>query len=158
MRPCLQKLVCYLISMSLCMFYNFSHCWFVVLLHCGQIEHKILLQISYSWYLCWGSHCCKKTPWPNNSYKRKHWNGDSLQFQKFSPLSSWWRAWQHLDRHGAREGAELYILIWKQPGRDSLQRLLWWFVYPWTREWHHLKVWPCWNRCDLVGMGVSLWV
>ena len=19
-------------------------------------------------------------------------------------------------------------------------------------------VWPCWNRCDLVGMGVSLWV
>jgi len=27
-----------------------------------------------------------------------------------------------------------------------------------TREWHHLKVWPCWNRCDLVGMGVSLWV
>jgi hypothetical protein len=35
---------------------------------------------------------------------------------------------------------------------------LWWFVYPWTREWHHLKVWPCWNRCDLVGMGVSLWV
>jgi hypothetical protein len=31
-------------------------------------------------------------------------------------------------------------------------------VYPWTREWHHLKVWPCWNRCDLVGMGVSLWV
>jgi hypothetical protein len=35
---------------------------------------------------------------------------------------------------------------------------LWWFVYPWTRERHHLKVWPCWNRCDLVGMGVSLWV
>ena len=35
-----------------------------------------------------------------------------------------------------------------------------------TREWdvmvcislHHLKLWPCWNRCDLVGMGVSLWV
>ena len=25
-----------------------------------------------------------------------------------------------------------------------------------TREWHHLEVWPCWNRCDLVGMGVSL--
>ena len=38
------------------------------------------------------------------------------------------------------------------------QRSLWWFVYPWTRVWHHLKVWPCWNRCDLVGMGVSLWV
>ena len=39
-----------------------------------------------------------------------------------------------------------------------------------TREWNvmvcisfdqgvaPLKVWPCWNRCDLVGMGVSLWV
>ena len=26
------------------------------------------------------------------------------------------------------------------------------------QEWHYLKVWPCWNRCDLVGMGVSLWV
>jgi hypothetical protein len=25
-------------------------------------------------------------------------------------------------------------------------------------EWHHLKMWPSWNRCDLVGMGVSLWV
>jgi hypothetical protein len=33
---------------------------------------------------------------------------------------------------------------------------LWWFVYSW--EWHHLKMWPCWNRCDLVGIGVSLWV
>jgi hypothetical protein len=35
---------------------------------------------------------------------------------------------------------------------------MWWFVYPWTREWHHLKVWPCWNRCDLVGMGVTVGV
>jgi hypothetical protein len=33
-----------------------------------------------------------------------------------------------------------------------------WFVYSWTTEWHHLEVWPCWNRCDLVGVGVSLWV
>jgi hypothetical protein len=39
----------------------------------------------------------------------------------------------------------------------ALQGTLW-FVYLWTREWHHLKVWPCWNRYDLVGMGVSLWV
>jgi hypothetical protein len=23
---------------------------------------------------------------------------------------------------------------------------------------HHLEVWPCWNMCDLVGVGVSLWV
>ena len=36
--------------------------------------------------------------------------------------------------------------------------ILWWFVYSWAREWQHLKVWPCWNRCDLVGVGVSLWV
>jgi hypothetical protein len=35
---------------------------------------------------------------------------------------------------------------------------MWWFVYSWTTEWHHLEVWPCWNRCDLVGVGVSLWV
>jgi hypothetical protein len=27
-----------------------------------------------------------------------------------------------------------------------------------AREWHHLEVWPCGNRCDLVGIGVSLWV
>ena len=33
-----------------------------------------------------------------------------------------------------------------------------WFVYSCTRGWHHLEVWPCWNRCDLVGVGVSLWV
>ena len=25
-------------------------------------------------------------------------------------------------------------------------------------RWHHLEVWPCWNRCDLVEVGVSLWV
>jgi hypothetical protein len=31
-------------------------------------------------------------------------------------------------------------------------------LYSCTREWHHLEVWPCWNRCDLVGVGVSLWV
>jgi hypothetical protein len=35
---------------------------------------------------------------------------------------------------------------------------LWWFVCSWTREWHHLEVWPCWSRCDLFGVGVSLWV
>jgi hypothetical protein len=35
---------------------------------------------------------------------------------------------------------------------------LWWFVYSWAWELHHLEVWPCWNRCDLVGVGVSLWV
>ena len=34
---------------------------------------------------------------------------------------------------------------------------VWWFVYAWLREWQYLKAWPCWNRCGLVGIGVSLW-
>jgi hypothetical protein len=49
---------------------------------------------------------------------------------------------------GIREYFKIIIPAWS----------LWWFVYSWTREWHHLEVWPCWNRCDLVGVGVSLWV
>lgn len=40
----------------------------------------------------------------SNSYKEKHLIGDSLQFQRFSRLSSWWGAWQPVGRHGAREG------------------------------------------------------
>jgi hypothetical protein len=31
---------------------------------------------------------------------------------------------------------------------------IWWFVFAWPREWHYLDVWPCWNRCGLVGVGV----
>ena len=30
---------------------------------------------------------------------------------------------------------------------------MWWFVYSWTREWHHLEVWPCWTRCVTLGVG-----
>ena len=43
-----------------------------------------------------------------NSYKGKHLVGAGLQFQRFRPLSSWWEAWQHAGRHGARgaEGSE----------------------------------------------------
>uniref|UniRef100_A0A0E9UG84 Uncharacterized protein n=1 Tax=Anguilla anguilla TaxID=7936 RepID=A0A0E9UG84_ANGAN len=26
-----------------------------------------------------------------------------------------------------------------------------------TKEWHYLKVWPCWSRCGLVGGSGSLW-
>ena len=49
-------------------------------------------------------------------------------------------------------------------------RLMFSNKYMGTRDWNvmvcisfdqgvaPLKVWPCWNRCDLVGMGVSLWV
>ena len=37
-----------------------------------------------------------------NSYKGKHLIGTGLQFERFSPLSSWWEAWQHTVRHGAK--------------------------------------------------------
>ena len=42
-----------------------------------------------------------------NSYNRKHLIGADLQFQRFSPLSSWWEVWQHAGRHGAG-GAESF--------------------------------------------------
>ena len=44
------------------------------------------------------------------------------------------------------------IFIWdnKNPRIVSL------FVYSWTREWHHLEVWPYWSKYELVGVGVSL--
>jgi hypothetical protein len=35
------------------------------------------------------------------SYKRQHLIGACLQFQRFSPLSSWQEAWQYDSRHGA---------------------------------------------------------
>ena len=25
------------------------------------------------------------------------------------------------------------------------------------RDWPYEKVWPCWSRCGLVGVGVSCW-
>ena len=31
----------------------------------------------------------------DNSYKGQHWIGAGLQVLRFSPLSSWWKAWQH---------------------------------------------------------------
>ena len=40
----------------------------------------------------------------------------------------------------------------------SLLQILGGVMGSWTREWNHLEVWPCWNWCDLVGVGVSLWV
>ena len=36
-----------------------------------------------------------------NSYEGKHFTGAGLQFQRFSPLSSWWEAWRCAGRHGA---------------------------------------------------------
>ena len=39
----------------------------------------------------------------SNSYKGKHFIEAGLQIQRFSPLSSWWEAWEHAGRHGAGE-------------------------------------------------------
>ena len=38
--------------------------------------------------------------------KREHLIGACLQLQSFNTLSSWWQAWWHTGRHGAREVAE----------------------------------------------------
>jgi hypothetical protein len=49
-------------------------------------------------------------PWmlksPFTSLFMRYWIGAGLQFQGFSPLSSWQEARQHPGRHGAGEGAE----------------------------------------------------
>jgi hypothetical protein len=37
-----------------------------------------------------------------NFYKGQYLVGAGLQFQRFSPSSSWWEAWQHPGRHGSR--------------------------------------------------------
>ena len=42
-----------------------------------------------------------------DSYKCKHLTGASLQFQRFSSLSSQQEAWQCVGRHGVGEGAEI---------------------------------------------------
>jgi hypothetical protein len=41
-----------------------------------------------------------------NSYKGKHLIGAGLQFQRFSPLLSWWEARQRAGKHGSGEKAE----------------------------------------------------
>jgi hypothetical protein len=51
------------------------------------------------------------------SYKGLHLIGAGLQVQRFSPLSSWWEAWQHPGRHGARGGAEVLHLDLKAARR-----------------------------------------
>ena len=52
------------------------------------------------------SFCCEKTHDHGNSCKLKYLIGTGLQFQRFSPLSSWQKAWWHTGRHGAGEGTE----------------------------------------------------
>ena len=50
-----------------------------------------------------------------NSYKGKQLIGASSQFQRFSPLSSWWEVWQHPGRQKCwRRSWEFYILIQEQ--------------------------------------------
>jgi hypothetical protein len=39
-------------------------------------------------------------------YKGKHLIGDSLQFQRFSPLSSWLETREYAGRHGDGEGVQ----------------------------------------------------
>jgi hypothetical protein len=41
-----------------------------------------------------------------NSSKGQHFIGAGLQFQRFSPLSSWQETWWYPGRHGAGKGAE----------------------------------------------------
>jgi hypothetical protein len=41
-----------------------------------------------------------------NCYKGQHLIGAGLLVLRFSPLSSWQEAWQHLGKHRIREGAE----------------------------------------------------
>ncbi|EGV93974.1 hypothetical protein I79_015390 [Cricetulus griseus] len=42
---------------------------------------------------------------------KKHFIGAGLQFQRFSPLLSWWNAWQYTGRNGAENK---YIFICRQ--------------------------------------------
>jgi hypothetical protein len=45
----------------------------------------------------------------SNSNKGKHLIGAGLQFQRFSPLSFWWGAWQQAGKLGAEELRALNI-------------------------------------------------
>jgi hypothetical protein len=36
--------------------------------------------------------------------------------------------------------------------------LMSWFEYAWPREWHHLEVWHCWNRCIPVGVAFKTFI
>jgi hypothetical protein len=42
----------------------------------------------------------------SNSPKGKHLTGTCSQFQRFSPLLSWWEAWLHEGRPGPEEVVE----------------------------------------------------
>jgi hypothetical protein len=68
-----------------------------------------------------------------NSYKSKHLTGAGLQFQRLSPLSSWWETWYHAGRLGpggatsspfCSEGSQKEILFctgWSLSTREALK-------------------------------------
>ena len=60
-----------------------------------------------------------------NSYKGKHLIGSGLQFQRFSPLSSWWGAWQHTGKHGTGEVAQFLIWVSRQQEERVTLDLVW---------------------------------
>ena len=72
------------------------------------------------WDTVLGFHCCEQTPWSRQLLERKHLIGAGLQFQRFSPLSSQWEAWQCAGRLGAGEGAESSISPFKCSQKEGL--------------------------------------
>jgi|UPI00001F6546 hypothetical protein len=58
----------------------------------------------------------------SNSYKGKHLIGAGLQFQRFSPLSSWREAWQHAGRQGG-EGAKSSTSLSKDSQEEIIPHL-----------------------------------
>jgi hypothetical protein len=65
-----------------------------------------------------------------NSYKGKHLTGAALQFQRFSPLPSWWETWWHAGRHGIGEGSESSISL----SAGSKERLSHWAQFEHRRS------------------------
>jgi hypothetical protein len=89
---------------------------------------------------------------------------------KDNSVPSWTRAFSCLEVVLAVAGGERGkgVKVWQFCASENNSRIeditqciacvrVWWFVCAWPREWHYLEVWPCWDRCGLAGVGVSLW-
>jgi hypothetical protein len=86
--------------------------------HAGRLSRvlrAVLLDLPNAATLSYSSSCCgdpcllsfcRRHCGHGNSYKGKHFMCDWLTAQRFSPLLSWWEAWQFVGRHGADKGAE----------------------------------------------------
>ena len=72
-----------------------------------------------------------------NSYKTKHSIEAGLQFQRFSPLSSWWEAWASCRQTWCWRSQEFYILIQRQIEEDSLLQAARRRVFPHWVELEH---------------------